>query len=586
MTVQIPLNNQMSDLIQKLVEKGIITEKDAVVLESDVKTSGKKEEEVIIGKDIFPEKALFQLKSDIIGIPFKEVETEEISLKALEFISEESAKYYKMVPLKIDGNTLEVGMVFPEDLKAQEVLNFLARQNNFSYKIFLITISNFSEVLKQYRTLKKEFSRALESLEGELQEEKEGSKIFTGELDSRPLAEDAPVIKMVAVILKYAVDGAASDVHIEPFKDKSRVRFRIDGLLHSSIFLPSKIHPAIVARIKILSNLKIDETRIPQDGRFSTMVYDKEIDFRVSTFPTSLGEKVVMRVLVSGEGIHSLEDLGIEERNLKMVKEAYSKPYGLILATGPTGSGKTTTLYSLLNILNQEGVNIVTLEDPIEYFIKGVNHSQIRPDIGYSFPQGLRHILRQDPDIIMVGEARDEETATLVIHAALTGHIVLSTLHTNNAIGVIPRLIDMGIPPFLIPSAMSIAIGQRLVGMLCPHCKKKKRITEEVRKIFEKEIANLPEKMKEKVNLSFSEVYEAVGCKKCNWRGYKGRIGLYEILVMTDQLAEIVVSGPTEEKIWKEARRQEMITIKQDGILKILKGITSVEEVLRVGEEV
>ncbi len=577
--------NNMAELIPKLVEKGIITEKEAVVLESDVKTSGKKEEEVIIEKDIFPEKPLFQLKSDIIKVPFKEIEVEEVSLKALEFISEESAKHYKMVPLKIEENTLEVGMVYPEDLKAQEILNFLARQNNFSYEIVLITISNFNIVLKQYRTLKKEFSRALESLEGELKEEKEDSKIFTEELDSRPLAEDAPVIKMVAVILKYAVDGAASDVHIEPFKDKSRVRFRIDGVLHSSIFLPSKIHPAIIARIKILSNLKIDETRMPQDGRFSTLVYDKEIDFRVSTFPTSLGEKVVMRVLVSGEGIHTLNDLGLEQRNLRIVEEATKRPYGLILATGPTGSGKTTTLYSMMNILNQEEVNIVTLEDPIEYFLKGVNHSQIKPDIGYTFPQGLRHILRQDPDIIMVGEARDEETATLVIHAALTGHIVLSTLHTNNAVGVIPRLIDMGVPPFLIPSALSTAIAQRLAGLLCPHCKEKKKVTQEIRETFEEEIATLPENIKKDVDMSFSEVYKAVGCKKCNWRGYKGRIGLYEVLSMTDQLGEIVVKDPTEDKIWQEARRQGMITIRQDGILKIIKGLTSVEEVLRVGEE-
>ncbi len=575
----------MAELIPKLVEKGIITEKEAVVLESDVKTSGKKEEEVIIEKDIFPEKPLFQLKSEIIKIPFKEVEVEEVSLKALEFISEESAKHYKMVPLKIEENTLEVGMVYPEDLKAQEILNFLARQNNFSYKVVLITISNFNVVLKQYRTLKKEFSRALESLEGELKEEREESRIFTDDSDARPLAEDAPVIKMVAVILKYAVDGAASDVHIEPFKDKSRVRFRIDGILHSSIFLPNKIHPAIVARIKILSNLKIDETRMPQDGRFSTMVYDKEIDFRVSTFPTSLGEKVVMRVLVSGEGIHNFEELGLEERNLRIVEEAIKKPYGLILSTGPTGSGKTTTLYSMMNVLNQEEVNIVTLEDPIEYFLKGVNHSQIKPDIGYTFPQGLRHILRQDPDIIMVGEARDEETATLVIHAALTGHVVLSTLHTNNAIGVIPRLIDMGVPPFLLPSALSIAIAQRLVGLLCPHCKEKKKVTAEVRNTFEEEILNLPEKIKKDIDMSFSEVYKAVGCKKCNWRGYKGRVGLFEVLSMTDRLAEIIVREPTEEKIWQEAKKQGMITIRQDGILKIIKGLTSVEEVLRVGEE-
>lgn len=576
----------MVKLIPKLVEKGIISEEEAVALESDVKTSGKREEEIIIEKNILPEKALFQLKSEVIKIPLREVETEEVLLKALELIPEESAKHYKMVPLKINENILEIGIVYPEDLKAQEILNFLARQNNFSYQVFLITISNFNAILKQYRTLKKEFSRALESLEEELEKEKGDSTIFTSELDSRPLTGDAPVIKMVTVILKYAVDGSASDIHIEPFKDKSRVRFRIDGILYSSIFLPGKIHSAIVARIKILSNLKIDEARIPQDGRFSTMIYNKEVDFRVSTFPTSLGEKVVIRVLISGEGIYSFEDLGITERNLRVVEEVIKKPHGLILSTGPTGSGKTTTLYSIMNTLNQDAVNIVTLEDPIEYFLKGVSHSQIKPDIGYSFPQGLRHILRQDPDIIMVGEVRDKETATLAIQAALTGHVVLSTLHTNNAVGVILRLVDMGIPPFLLPPALSIAIAQRLVRKLCPDCKKKKKISKEERDIFEKEITILPEDIKKDIDMSFLEVYTTIGCKKCNRRGYKGRIGLYEILEMTDQLGEIVIKDLTEENIWREARRQRMITIKQDGILKVIKGLTSIEEVLRVSEEV
>ena len=577
----------MPDLIQKLIEKNIITEKDAFALRLDLKSLKKREEELIINNNILSEKDLFQIKSEVMGVPFKEMEVEEVSLKALEFISEEAAKHYKIVPLKIKDNTLEVGMIFPEDLKAQEVLGFLARQNNFSYKVFLITISNFNEILKQYRTLKNEFSRALEKLEGELnKEEKDESRIFGEKLDAKALAEDAPVIKMVAVILKYGVDGAASDIHIEPFRDKSRVRFRIDGILYSSMFLPSKTHSAIVARIKILSNLKIDETRVPQDGRFSTMIYDKEIDFRISTFPTSLGEKVVMRILISGEGLHSFEDLGLEGRNLVVAKKACAKPYGLIFATGPTGSGKTTTLYSLLNTLNKEGVNIVTLEDPIEYYIKGINHSQIRPEIGYSFAQGLRHILRQDPNIIMIGEVRDEETAKLVIHAALTGHIVFSTLHTNNAIGVIPRLMDMGVPAFLIPSALSLVIAQRLVGLLCPDCKKKKKLTSKEQGIIEEEIRDLPEKIKKETSLSFSEIYESGGCKKCGWKGYKGRIGLFEVLTMTDQLAELMMKDLTEEKIWGEARRQEMITIKQDGILKVIKGVTSLEEVLRVTTEI
>lgn len=576
----------MSKLLQVLIDRSVLSEEDAQELEKEISSSAESEEEAIIRKKIFPEKSLFELKSEITGFPLKTVETEEVLLKTLEFIPEESAKYYKMVPLKMEGNTLEVGMVFPEDLKAQEVLDFLARQNRFSYKIYLISLTNFYEILKQYGTLKQEFSKALESLEDEMNEEKKSR--VAASADTRPLAEDAPVIKMVAVILKYAVDGGASDIHIEPMRDKSRVRYRIDGNLHESIFLPTKTHPSVVARIKILSNLKIDETRRPQDGRFSTTVHNKEIDFRVSTFPTSLGEKVVMRVLIPGDQVSTLEELGFEGRSLRLVKEAIQKPYGLILATGPTGSGKTTTLYTLLDMLNKENVNIVTLEDPIEYFMRGVNHSQVRPDIGYDFANGLRSVLRQDPDIIMVGEARDKETGSLVMNAALTGHIVLSTLHTNNAIGVIPRLIDMGIPSFLIPSALTIAIAQRLVGSLCPYCKKKKEnISQEIIDIFEKELADIPQDVKSELDLSFGELYEAVGCKKCNWRGYKGRIGLYEVLEMTDELSKLAIAPDmSEELLVAEARRQGIVTIRQDGLIKALKGITSVEEVLRVGEEI
>ena len=572
----------MFELVKKLAEQGIISQEEALVLEEEIRNSGKKEEEVLVSKNLCPEDELFEMKSSLSGIPFKRKDEIEVSLKALEFIPEESAKFYRMIPLNIEKNVLEVGMVFPEDRKAQEVLNFLSRQNNFTFEVFQISFSGFNEAAKQYRTFKKEFSQALEGIEEETKEE----KVKTGSVFSqRPLSDDAPVIKMVEVILKYAIDGEASDIHIEPFQDKSRVRFRIDGTLHASIFLPAMVHPAIVARIKILSNLKIDETRIPQDGRFSENVYSREIDFRVSTFPTVLGEKVVMRVLAVGEGTQSLEKLGLQGRNLKVVEEAIKRPYGLIFSTGPTGSGKTTTLYSLLEILNKEGVNIVTLEDPIEYFLKGVNHSQIRPDINYGFAEGLRHILRQDPDIIMVGEARDKETASLTIHAALTGHVVLSTLHTNNAVGVIPRLIDMGVQPFLLPSALVLAVAQRLAGMLCPECKRKKKPTQKVIDTMIKEMSLVPES--EKAGLSFSnpETYEAVGCKKCNWRGYKGRIGLFEILLVTDQLSEIIVSNPTEEKIWKEAKRQGMITLRQDGIIKALKGFTSIEEVLRVTEE-
>lgn len=287
------------------------------------------------------------------------------------------------------------------------------------------------------------------------------------------LAEEAPITKVVAVILGHGVDGRAADIHIEPIEGKVRVRFRLDGILHASIFLPFHLLPALISRIKILASMKIDETRVPQDGRFSTKINGKNIDFRVSTFPTMLGEKVAIRVLDPTQGLINLDDLGLTQRNIQLVREAIAKPYGLLLSTGPTGSGKTTTLYTLLRMLNKEGKNIVTLEDPVEYFIDGVNQSQIRTEIGYTFATGLRHVLRQAPDIIMVGEIRDEETASLSIHSALTGHLVLSTLHTNNALGVIPRLIDLGIRPFLISPTLKLAIAQRLVRKLCSECKKR-----------------------------------------------------------------------------------------------------------------
>lgn len=558
-------------LIQQLVKKGVLEKARATSLEYEIKTSGKREEEVILEKRIVSEDFLFGLKSESLKIPLKVVSPEEVQLKVLETIPEESAKYYKMIPLVQEDNRLEVGMVYPEDLKAREALEFLARQNKFSYQVFLISLSNFNELLRKYRTLRKEVKRALEELEVELKKEK--PELKAAEVER--MVEEAPISKVVAVILRHAVDGNASDIHIEPTREKLRVRFRLDGVLHSSIFLPLRILPAIVARIKILSNLKIDETRVPQDGRFSTKIAEKSVDFRVSTFPTTLGEKVAIRILNPGQRKTDFKELGITGRNLKVIERALKRPYGMILATGPTGSGKTTTLYAILGLFNKEEVNIMTLEDPVEYFIEGVNQSQIKPEIGYSFANGLRYTLRQDPDILMVGEIRDEETASLAIHAALTGHVLLSTLHTSNTLGVIPRLIDMGVQPFLIPPTLSLALAQRLVRKLCPYCRKKVKLNRETKKIIGDEIKTA----------KTSYIYEPKGCKRCNNIGYSGRIGVFEILEMTDQLGQVILKEPSETKIQEEAKRQGMITMKQDGILKVLEGVTSLEEVLRVAEE-
>ncbi len=571
------------ELLKELLKRKLITKKDFVTLEYEVKNSGKKEEEVLLEKKIISEDILFNLKSEILNIPLKEPSLDEIDLDTLKVIPEETVMTYNMVPIKKEGNLLWVGMVYPENLKAREALRFITTKEGLSYDVFLIKISTFREILRKYRSLKREVGKALEELKTEISREIPTKR--REELER--IVEEAPISKMVAVILRHAVEGRASDIHIEPEKEKLRVRFRLDGELHSSLLLPIRVHPAIVTRIKILSNLKIDETRIPQDGRFSTKVGGRNIDFRVSTFPTPLGEKVAIRVLDPKIGLRSFEEIGFNERDLLVVKEAIKRPYGLILATGPTGCGKTTTLYAILRVLNKENVNIVTLEDPVEYFIDGVNQSQIRPEIGYTFSQGLRHILRQDPDVIMVGEIRDSETAELAIHAALTGHIVLSTLHTNDALGAIPRLIDLGVKPFLLPSALNIIIAQRLVRKLCNFCKQKEKASLKEDKIIRGEVKKLPSMMQKEIKVEKRpfEVYRAKGCGKCMMKGYKGRIAVTEVLEMTKELSKIILEGSSPEKIRKEAKRQGMITMKQDGILKVLSGTTSLEEVLRVTEE-
>jgi len=575
----------MAAIIQQLLKRGIIDKEKATSLEFEVKNSGKKEEEVLLENKVIGEKTLFSLKSENLNIPLKEVSAEDVSLKLLELIPEESARYYKMIPLSQKDNLIEVGMVYPEDATAQEALKFLARQSKFSYQVFLIPPSTFENILKQYRTLTREVTRALGELEEELKVERvERRPMKRSELER--LVEEAPVTKIVAVMVRDAVEGKSSDIHVEPMREKSRVRYRIDGILHTSLILPARIHPAVIARIKILSNMQLDETRVPQDGRFSTKVGGKDVDFRVSTFPTTLGEKVAIRILDPMEGLKPVEELGLLGRNLRVVQEALGKAYGLILVTGPTGSGKTTTLYAMLSKLNKESVNILTLEDPVEYYVEGINQSQVRPEIGYDFARGMRHLVRQNPNIIMVGEIRDPETALMAMQASLTGHIVLSTLHTNNALGVIPRLVDMGVESYLIPSVLSVALAQRLVRLLCPNCRKKIAPPKEIEDIILKEIEELPPIIKKDVKVPKPlKIYAAEGCKKCLQKGLIGRTALFEVLQMTEQLANICLKEPTEAKIREEAIRQGMISMKQDGILKVLDGVTTIEEVLRTAEE-
>ncbi|MDD3292686.1 MAG: GspE/PulE family protein [Candidatus Pacebacteria bacterium] len=574
-------------LIEKLIEKKIITPQKAEELKKEFNDFEGTEEDFYLIKKVISEAKLNELRSEFYGIEiFDGNEGLEIPNNILSLIPEESAVFYKVIPLRLKEDILEVGMLDPDDIKAKEAVNFITRQKRLKFKIYLIDKRLFNAYIKQYRNINEEVGKALSALETEIGGDENVELFSFDTAGQEKLSEEAPIIKMVAVILRHAVDGNASDIHIEPEEKQLRVRFRMDGTLYASLFLPLHTHPAIVARIKILSNLRIDENRIPQDGRFSARIDNKNIDFRVSTLPTKLGEKVVIRVLDPNEGLRSYQDIGLISNNLRLVKEAISKPFGMILATGPTGSGKTTTLYSILQELNKPEVNVVTLEDPIEYYVPGINQSQVRPEIGYDFSQGLRHVVRQDPDIIMVGEIRDEESASLATQAALTGHIVLSTLHTNNAVGVVPRLIDMKIKPFLLPATLNIGIAQRLAQRLCPFCKEKVRPHKEVEKMIMNELNLLPDKVKRDIEIpEVIYIYKAKGCPKCNNKGEKGRLGVFEVLKMTPELEKIIVDDPTELRIAEEAKRQGMITMRQDGIIKAINGDISIEEVLRVSEE-
>ncbi len=570
-------------LIQELYGNGIISEEKKNELNAEIKKTGKTEEEIILENKIISEASLFELKSKFVSVPIMKLDQKGIPLDVLELISGAAALNYKMVPLFKKNNIIGIGMVYPESISSQNALRFLSRKENFVYEIYLITLSDFNNVVKQYKTLEIETKKALKELN---LDNKEELVALTQDSISQKIIDEAPVIKMVLVILRHAIEVNASDVHIEPNREKLNIRFRQDGILHLSLFLPLSVHSSIVSRIKILSNLKIDENRVPQDGRFSSVVNNKDIDFRVATFPTLYGEKVEIRVLDPMEGLKSFDKLGLQERNLQFIQEALKKPYGLILSSGPTGSGKTTTLYGLIRILNKETVNIVTIEDPIEYSIDGVNQSQIKAEIGYSFAEGLRQILRQDPNVIMVGEIRDEETASLVINAALTGHIVLSTLHTNSAVGVIPRLIDMGVKPFLIPSTLRVVIAQRLIRTLCPRCKKKVVPNEKIKKYILEVLATLPAGVRKEVKITSPlYIYEANGCEACNLKGYKGRVGLFEVLSMTNEIIDVILKNPIESLILKAAQKQGMLTMAQEGILKVLDGETTIAEITRATQE-
>lgn len=569
-------------LIDILLKEKLLDQSKVNQLKREALLTNQNIEQLIFDKKLVSDVDIANLKSKISGIPVIRIDKDKIPDNLLEIIPEETARNYGIVPISLDGSNLIVGMIHPDNEQAIEALKFIARRNKVNLGVYIIPYGDWLNVLTKYSPYKNQIEYAVRSLG--IKPGEGGRKSIRLEEDLVKGGEEAPIIRIVSETFKEAVERRASDVHIEPQEKVLRIRFRIDGELREAATLPVELIQPIISRIKVISNLKIDETRIPQDGRFRAKIFDKDIDFRVSTFPTPLGEKAAIRVLDPTVGIKEFNELGLTSLNLEKVERGLSKPYGMVLITGPTGSGKTTTLYAFLQKLNKESVNIVSLEDPVEYFISGINQSQVHPEIGYDFASGLRQILRQDPDIIMVGEMRDTETASLAVQAALTGHIVLSTLHTNNSLGVIPRLIDMKIEPFLLPSSLNLMIAQRLFGKLCDNCKKEEIASEELQKIIAKNLENLPAEIKSKYKPPY-KIYRAEGCNVCHGKGVLGRIAVFEVLEMTPELEAIIISGPTNQKLLEEAHRQNMISMRQDGILKALDGIVSIEEILGGTEE-
>ncbi len=526
---------------------------------------------------------LTKYKAEAYGMNYRSLIGVKISDQVLNLIPAEVAENYKIICFEVAGNKMRVGMADPENFKAIEAIDFLAKGDNLQPEYFLVSASGLDSALKHYKSLGKEVSRALKSKEEE--EALERSKHKSKEDEVEEITKSAPVSKIVSVIIRHAVEGRASDIHIEPMQKESRVRYRIDGILHNSLILPKNVHGSIVGRIKVLADLKLDETRMPQDGRIRVSVNNKDIDLRISILPLMDEEKVVMRILDVTRGAPTLKDLGFMGRGLKVVEESLKKTDGMFLVTGPTGSGKSTTLFSILTSMNEEGINISTLEDPVEYFIKGINQSQVRPEIGFTFASGLRSLLRQDPDVIMVGEIRDNETAELGIHASLTGHFVLSTLHTNDALGAIPRLLDMEVEPFLLGSTLNIVLAQRLARKICGFCKTEYKLPDDILADINKELAATPEavikEMLPKVDIKKPKFYKGKGCARCGMTGYTGRVALAEVLDVNDRVKEIIMDNKVNLTLEELIKNQNFITMKQDGIIKVLLGLTTMEEVLR-----
>ena len=568
-----------------LVDSGLVKEDAIKRIEAKAKKTGKKFEELLLNEGLISQEDLIRLKAYILGVPFINLEKEIVPKEVLEIIPEPIARAHNIVAFRKKGRELEVAMLDPEDL---QTIEFIKKKSNLRILPRLTTPQSIKNVLAQYRkTLGAEFAELIKK-EAEGVKTKRIQEKTTEKEELEKIAQEIPVIKIVDSLLKHAVLDRASDIHIEPMENEVLVRYRIDGILRDAMTLPKQVAPGIVARIKVLSNLKLDEHRLPQDGRFKFETNGDKYSVRVSVLPVLNGEKVVMRLLAEEAKGYSLEELGLRGKALEDIQTALRRPTGMILVCGPTGSGKTTTLYSMIEILNTPEVNISTVEDPIEYRMPRVNQTQVRPEIGLTFANGLRALLRQDPDIIMVGEIRDNETAALAVNAALTGHLVLSTLHTNNAAGAIPRLIDMKVEPFLIASTLNVILAQRLVRRLCEDKKEYHLERSQIDQISKycdlKRVENILKKeglLKKKGTVKDVTFFEPKPTKSCP-EGYKGRIGIFEVLPATESIKKLITQNATSDAIQERALKEGMITMVEDGFVKAARGITTIEEVLRV----
>ncbi|MDP3995199.1 MAG: GspE/PulE family protein, partial [bacterium] len=576
-----------SPFIPYLIAQKALAEPASAAVAKEYEAGEHSLDEVLMSAGKMDEETLLKHKADFYHVPAALLSSKPIDRSILGLFPKEVITNYRIVPFEQDGDAVRIAMVNPENLKAREAVDFLARQKGWSTQFYVTTEKSLKHVLDQY-------SGSLSSEVGEALEIAGQSKQATGERKQRREAEEgleevvksAPVSKMVSVILRHAVEGNASDIHIEPQDNESRVRYRIDGDLHSTLTLPKYIHNSIVSRIKVLANLKLDETRKPQDGRMHFEMDGKQIDIRISTLPLAGTEKVVMRILDITRGAPTLDSLGFLGRNLDVMKRQVGKPNGLFLVTGPTGSGKSTTLFAALSLLNKENVNIVTLEDPIEYYLPGANQSQVRPEVEYTFASGLRSILRQDPDIIMVGEIRDNETASLAVQAALTGHIVLSTLHTNDAPGAIPRLMDMKVERFLLATTLNIVQAQRLVRKMCEHCRAPVAIAPDLMEKAQSVLASIPKTgLYKGIDPAKPVFYKGAGCAKCGNSGYQGRLSIAEVIENTKNMQQIIAAGFVRADVEKELQAQGFISMMQDGIMKALLGLTGADEVVVATKE-